>query len=439
MKKLILTAVLLAAASFAFADTGPTGVVNKPTFIPAEQPFDWATLKGADDTCTLWKHWENDTILGYSHGYEPCHQTVTYFDPAECGAPTYPFEITAVSLVLLDPPDYVDSRVYQWPVTLDIVVYDLNYPPDSCYGPGVELCRVQVVCDSATFAYPSVGTVTFPTACCVDGPVFVGVDYTDTGPGPYWPSIMFDYSSEPDTCHIFYYTCEAWYGWYAYWVTPPGYPFFYVHGDTYSLNCCPDPDADGICEADDNCPNDYNPDQSDVDGDDIGDVCDNCPDDYNPGQEDTDGDGVADACDNCPSDFNSSQTDSDSDGLGDVCDVCPFDPNNDADGDGICGDVDNCPTVYNPGQEDGDADGVGDVCETVTECIGLRGNIDGIIGDVIDIADLVYLVDYMFNGGPPPPSMEEADVDASGQVDIADLVYLVDYMFNGGPAPLPCP
>ena len=57
----------------------------------------------------------------------------------------------------------------------------------------------------------------------------------------------------------------------------------------------------------------------------------------------------------------------------------------------------------------------------------------------IDIADLVYLVDYMFNGGPSPPSMEEADVDASGQVDIADLVHLVDYMFNGGPAPLPCP
>lgn len=53
-----------------------------------------------------------------------------------------------------------------------------------------------------------------------------------------------------------------------------------------------------------------------------------------------------------------------------------------------------------------------------------------------DIADLVYLVDYMFNGGPPPPMIEVTDVDGSGgPIDIADLVYLVDYMFAGGPAP----
>ena len=67
------------------------------------------------------------------------------------------------------------------------------------------------------------------------------------------------------------------------------------------------------------------------------------------------------------------------------------------------------------------------------------GDIDGDGSSTIDIADLVYLVDYMFNGGPEPPVMEAADVDGSGGViDIADLVYLVDYMFNGGPEP-DCP
>ena len=55
-----------------------------------------------------------------------------------------------------------------------------------------------------------------------------------------------------------------------------------------------------------------------------------------------------------------------------------------------------------------------------------------------DIADLVYLVDYMFNGGPEPPVLDATNVDGLGEIDIADLVYLVDYMFNSGPEPT-CP
>lgn len=67
----------------------------------------------------------------------------------------------------------------------------------------------------------------------------------------------------------------------------------------------------------------------------------------------------------------------------------------------------------------------------------LCGDIDGSGSSTVDIADLVYLVDYMFNGGPVPPVMEAADVDGSGgNIDISDLVYLVDYMFVGGPPPV---
>ena len=53
-----------------------------------------------------------------------------------------------------------------------------------------------------------------------------------------------------------------------------------------------------------------------------------------------------------------------------------------------------------------------------------------------DIADLTYLVGYMFKDGPEPWFMSVADVNgSSGPIDIADLTYLVVFMFKGGPAP----
>ncbi|MFH1688225.1 MAG: hypothetical protein ABIE70_11985 [bacterium] len=78
-------------------------------------------------------------------------------------------------------------------------------------------------------------------------------------------------------------------------------------------------------------------------------------------------------------------------------------------------------------------------CFTVIDCCHTRGDINH-DGTGPDIADLVHLVNYMFNGGPNPPCMREADIngDDSGP-DIADLVSLVNYMFNGGPPPPACP
>ncbi|MFH1728675.1 MAG: hypothetical protein ABIA04_09685, partial [Pseudomonadota bacterium] len=65
------------------------------------------------------------------------------------------------------------------------------------------------------------------------------------------------------------------------------------------------------------------------------------------------------------------------------------------------------------------------------------GDIDGSGSPEINIADLVYLVDYMFNQGPTPVPLWVANVDGlfGDEINIADLVYLVDYMFNQGPAP----
>ena len=101
-----------------------------------------------------------------------------------------------------------------------------------------------------------------------------------------------------------------------------------------------------------------------------------------------------------------------------------------------------CLSVWKVGTEDFAQAGTYSFSISEGGCCEVRGDIDHSGGEApIDIADLVYLVDFMFLGGAEPPCFDEGDVDASGSapIDIADLVYLVDYMFNSGPEPSPCP
>ncbi len=58
---------------------------------------------------------------------------------------------------------------------------------------------------------------------------------------------------------------------------------------------------------------------------------------------------------------------------------------------------------------------------------------------LILVNDLVYLVNHVFKGGPPPICPEEGDALAdNGLILVNDLVYLVNYVFKGGPVPPPC-
>ena len=72
------------------------------------------------------------------------------------------------------------------------------------------------------------------------------------------------------------------------------------------------------------------------------------------------------------------------------------------------------------------------------DCCDLVGDIDN-NGTGSDIADLIYLVNFMFQNGPEPPCMAEADINGNGTgPDITDLIYLVSFMFQNGPPPVPC-
>ena len=429
---LILFSFLVVAAS---ADT-PT---PQWQFFRPDQRLQLDRDLALGETCVLNRHNPDDSVLGYSSGFRAGHQTIVLFDPAVCsGDSTYPFEMNEFSFTLFDPPSFIDSRRYKWPLSIEVVVFNPVNPADPCDGPGGILASIPVDCDSASFAFPHVGTVPFPSPVCVDGPFFLGIKYTDTS-SLRLPSIMWDTDSSPDTCDVFQFHTDRWYSWIIYWISPgAGFPFFWAEGETRSLACCDDSDGDLVCAEYDNCPSVANATQEDADSDGVGDACDNCPDVANPGQLDTDSDGLGNLCDNCPTVANAGQEDVDIDGIGDACDICPTDPTNDGDGDGICGLTDNCPMHFNPGQEDADMDGTGDACEVLDDCLGNRGNVNGLLDDVVNVADLTYLVNFLFKGGAAPPVMAEADVNADGIVNVSDLTYLVNFLFKGGPAPAPC-
>ncbi|MBL4868852.1 MAG: thrombospondin type 3 repeat-containing protein [Pseudomonadales bacterium] len=127
-------------------------------------------------------------------------------------------------------------------------------------------------------------------------------------------------------------------------IVPPTVEY---RGANFYLDCgiAPDGDADGIPDAEDNCPSVANAGQEDWNTNGIGDAC-----------EDSDSDLVMDDIDNCVSTPNTLQEDWNTNGVGDACE--------NSDGDTLMDDVDNCPGVDNEGQEDNNNDGIGNACET---------------------------------------------------------------------------
>jgi len=58
----------------------------------------------------------------------------------------------------------------------------------------------------------------------------------------------------------------------------------------------------------------------------------------------------------------------------------------------------------------------------------------------LDIGDVVYLIAFIFSGGPTPvPVASAGDADCNGMTDISDAVFLIGHIFSGGPRPLCSP
>ncbi|MGB7061692.1 MAG: dockerin type I domain-containing protein [Candidatus Zixiibacteriota bacterium] len=61
-----------------------------------------------------------------------------------------------------------------------------------------------------------------------------------------------------------------------------------------------------------------------------------------------------------------------------------------------------------------------------TDAISGDANSDGIV----DVADLVYLINYLYRGGLPPSPAGQGDFNEDGEVNLADLVALINYLFR---------
>jgi hypothetical protein len=62
----------------------------------------------------------------------------------------------------------------------------------------------------------------------------------------------------------------------------------------------------------------------------------------------------------------------------------------------------------------------------------LNGDVNG--DGVRDVADVFYLINFLFASGPAPLGC--SDVNGTFTLDVADVFYLINYLFAGGPAPV---
>ncbi len=86
--------------------------------------------------------------------------------------------------------------------------------------------------------------------------------------------------------------------------------------------------------------------------------------------------------------------------------------------------------------------GPGTTCADVTcdedcDCIPGDANNDG----SVNVGDAVYMINFVFNGGPAPIPYPicSGDANCDCQANVGDAVYIINYVFKAGPPPCDCP
>jgi hypothetical protein len=216
-------------------------------------------------------------------------------------------------------------------------------------------------------------------------------------------------------------------------------------------------DGDGVPNSLDNCMLAANTSQANSDGDSLGDACDNCPNIYNPLQEDEDNDGIGDHCDgnlhiisyHIPDGYKEVPYSYQMQVVGGTA---PYNwsfisgdmPYGLTFNDGPAGTITGTPNwmatyFFTVAVADASAPTKVDTL-ACTMVITTSPPPPYICGDAdatgaVDISDPVFLISYIFSGGPAPSPVARGNVNCDAGIDISDVVYLIAYIFSGGPAP----
>jgi len=95
------------------------------------------------------------------------------------------------------------------------------------------------------------------------------------------------------------------------------------------------------------------------------------------------------------------------------------------------------------GEGESDNYGIGygfwDYLSGTAECDCIPGDANG--DTQVNVGDAVYLISYVFKGGPAPLPYEVCSGDANGDCmcNVGDAVYIITYVFKGGYPPVDCP
>lgn len=64
---------------------------------------------------------------------------------------------------------------------------------------------------------------------------------------------------------------------------------------------------------------------------------------------------------------------------------------------------------------------------------GIEGDANG--DSIVNIADVVFLINYLFKQDPPPNPPSAGDINGDCFIGVTDIVWLINYLYRGGPPP----